>query len=366
DKSPEGDLFEEAARLGVRVVTVPNLHRAVRPLADLRAVVGLVRLFKRERPDIVHTHSSKAGLVGRLAARLAGVPAIAHTVHGWSFHDEMPRLVRRAVVVTERLAARWTSLIVVVGERDAEIGRVERIGHQASYALIRSGIEVAAYSTSPEARAKARSAFGIPEGVPLVGTVTRLSRQKDPTTLLTAVRLVVDVRPDVHCVIVGDGPLRSEVEAHVRELGLRSQVTLLGARDDVAALLPGFDAFVLSSRWEGLPRVVIEAMAAGVPVVATDVGGVAEAVDDGTSGLLVPVGDEHALAQAVLRVIGDPVLAADMGRAAETRVGEFDTSVMIDRLDRAYRELLARGGRRRPRRRRIARAVRRASGHDAA
>jgi glycosyltransferase involved in cell wall biosynthesis len=365
DLAPEGDLHEEAARLGVEVMTVPSLHRPVRPLTDLRAVVELVRLLRRERPDVVHTHSSKAGVIGRLAARLAGVPVIVHTVHGWSFHEGMGRLPRALAVAVERLAARVTSAMVVVADRDADIGRAARIARPDSYALVRSGVDLAAFRGAASQRAAARLALGVPEGVPLVGTITRLFPQKDPRTLLHAARRIVDARPDARVVVVGDGPLRDEVEALVDELGLRRNVTLLGSMTDVAALLPGFDVFLLSSRWEGLPRVVIEAMAVGVPVVSTDVGGVSEAVDDGITGLLAPAGDDGALAAAVLRILGEPGLAASLVDGAAARIDEFDAATMVEALDDLYTGLVT-GGRSRPRRVRMARAVRTASTHEAA
>lgn len=368
ERSPEGDLFDEAAAQGVRVVTVGRLRRAVRPVADVRAVADLVRLFRRERPDIVHTHSSKAGLLGRLAARIAGVPVVVHTVHGWSFHDGMSRVGRTVAVGLERVAARWTWPMVVVTEVDAEIGLAAGIGQPAQYALVRSAVDVGRLRLGGAAaggRRAARLALGIPEGVPVVGTVTRLCRQKDPETLLRAARLLAELRPDARLVIVGDGPLRSEVERRVDELGLAAQVTLLGRRSDVDRLLPAFDAFVLSSAWEGLPRVVVEAMAAGVPVVSTDVGGIAEAVEDGVSGLLVPSGDGVALANALLRVLADPALAARLRAEASRRVDEFDLGPMVDRLDDLYSGLLT-GVRSRPRRRRMADAARIESGHEAA
>lgn len=363
--SPEGDLFEEAHRRGVPVLTVPSLRRPIRPLADAKAVVELVRLFRRERPDIVHTHSSKAGLVGRLAARIAGVPVVVHTVHGWSFHEGMSPPARAVAVALERLAARWTWPLVVVCEIDAEIGVAAGIGNPAQYTVIRSAVDVDRLRRAAGSRASARAALGIPEGVPVAGTVTRLCQQKDPETLLRAARLAAELRPDTRFVVVGDGPLRPQVERLLDELELRDHVTLLGRRSDVDALLPGFDAFVLSSRWEGLPRVVVEAMAVGVPVVSTDVGGIAEAVEDQVSGLLVPPGDSVSLANALVRAFGEPGLGARLRATAATRVDEFDIGAMTDSLDDLYSGLLA-GSRNRPRRRRIATAVRTAAGHEAA
>ena len=363
--SPEGDLFEEATRRGVPVRIVPSLRRRIRPLADAKAVVELVRLFRRERPDIVHTHSSKAGLLGRLAARIAGVPVVVHTVHGWSFHDGMSPLARAVAVAMERVAARWTWPIVVVAEIDAEIGVAAGIGQPQQYVLVRSAVDVNRLRRAAGSRASARAALGIPEGVPVAGTVTRLCRQKDPETLVRAARLMAELQPDARLVVVGDGPLRPQVERLLDELELRDHVTLLGRRSDVEALLPGFDAFVLSSRWEGLPRVIVEAMAVGVPVVSTDVGGIAEAVEDQVSGLLVPPGDAVALANALVRVLGQPGLGARLRASAATRVDEFDVATMTERLDDLYAGLVT-GKRSRPRRRRIATAVRTASGHEAA
>ena len=365
ERSPEGDLFDEADRRGVPVVTVPSLRRRVRPVGDLRAVLELVRLFRRERPDIVHTHSSKAGLIGRLAARIGGVPVVVHTVHGWSFHEGMSPLAHAGAVALERLAARWTWPVVVVTEVDAEIGVAAGIGQPAQYALVRSAVDVRRLRQAADSRESARADLGIPEGVPVVGTVTRLCKQKDPETLLRAARLMAELRPDARLVVVGDGPLRPQVERLLDELDLRAHVSLLGRRSDVEALLPGFDAFVLSSRWEGLPRVVVEAMAAGVPVVSTDVGGIADAVEDQVSGLLVPSGDAVALANALVRLLSEPGLGARLAATAASRVDEFDIGTMGDRLDDLYTGLLV-GTRSRPRRLRMAPTVRAASGHEAA
>ena len=365
EQSPEGDLFEEAERRGVAVTVIPSLGRRVHPLRDARAVAELVRLFRRQRPDVVHTHSSKAGLLGRLAARLAGVPVVLHTVHGWSFHEGMSPAGRAVAAALERVAARWTWPLVVVAEVDAEIGLAAGIGQPHQYALVRSAVDVEELRASAGSRRAARAALRIREDVPVVGTVTRLCAQKDPETLLRAARLLAELRPDARLVVIGDGPLRPQVERRIDELGLRSHVTLLGRQSDVAALLPAFDAFVLSSRWEGLPRVILEAMAVGVPVVSTDVGGIAEVVEDQVSGLLVPAGDHVALGNALFRVLREPGLGSRLAEAASTSLDEFDVGRMVERLEELYAGLLG-AGRRRPRRLRMADAVRSDSGQEAA
>ena len=365
ESSPEGDLFNEARRLGARVVTVTALGRRISPRADLRAVVALVRLFRRERPDVVHTHSSKAGLVGRLAARLARVPVVVHTVHGWSFHDGMAPANRAAAVALERLAARWTDAIVVVADHDRVVGCAARIGRPDAYALARSGIDLRAYRAASGARAHARALVGVADGALVVGTVTRLCRQKDPGTLLRAARLLVDACPASRLIVVGDGPLRAECERLIDDLDLRRHVTLLGSRADVAQILPAFDVFALSSRWEGLPRVVLEAMAVGVPVVASAVGGVAEAVEHRVTGLLVEPGAPAALAEALALLLQDRALAAQLSDQASSRVEGFDAGAMVRQLESLYLDLLG-AGRSRPLRLRMPRPVSIASRHEAA
>lgn len=336
DLGPEGNLFEVARRQAVEVLTVPRLHRPMRPVADTLALVALFRLFLRERPTIVHTHSSKAGQLGRLAARLAGVPVVMHTVHGWSFHDGMHPAPRSAAVFVERLTARLTTSLVVVADRDRRTGVERRIGRPDQYTLVRSAIELDEYRPRPGATAAARRAIGLDAATPVVGTVTRFLPQKDPVTLVRAFALVAERVPGSRLVVVGDGPMRARVEALLAELGIQDRVTLLGPRTDVASILPAFDVFVSSSRWEGLPRVIVEAATAGVPVVATDVGGNAELLVHGESGMLVPAGDTEALAAAMTAVVSHKDLARSLRRMAMEAVAPFDISVMIRDLEALY------------------------------
>jgi glycosyltransferase involved in cell wall biosynthesis len=320
----------------LEVLTVSRLHRPMRPVGDTLALVALVRLFLRERPTIVHTHSSKAGQLGRLAARIAGVPVVMHTVHGWSFHDGMRPALRAAAVLVERLTARLTSSLIVVADRDRRTGVQRRIGRPDQYTLVRSAIELADYRPRPDAAAGARQAIGLDAAAPVVGTVTRFLPQKDPITLARAFAQVAERVPGSRLVVVGDGPMRARVEELLGGFGIRDRVTLLGARTDVAAILPAFDVFVSSSRWEGLPRVIVEAATAGLPVVATDVGGNSELLVHGESGMLVPAGDADALAAAVTAVLTDGELARSLRRAAMDVVAPFDVSVMARDLEALY------------------------------
>lgn len=336
----EGSLADEVRRRDIELLVVPSLRRAIRPHRDLAALWMLVALFRRERPTIVHTHSSKAGVLGRLAARIAGVPFVVHTVHGWSFNESTGRWGRRLAILLERALARMTDVLVVVTPRDADKGLRCGIGRRSQYRVVRSGLDLSEFRASAGRRARARGALGIPHDARVVGCVTRLAVQKDPLTMLRAWAEIAGAVPGVRFVIVGDGPLRREVEAELDRSGIAERTLLLGVRRDVAEVLASFDVFVLTSRWEGLPRAVIEAMAAGVPVVATDVDGVAEVIDDRLTGRLVPPGNAHAMASVILELFDDGDESEALAQRASARVATFDTVEMVGALRCVYEELL--------------------------
>jgi glycosyltransferase involved in cell wall biosynthesis len=336
----EGDLFAEAARAGVRVEVVDQLVRRISPARDAAAVWALYRLMRRERPSIVHTHSSKAGLLGRAAAIGAHTPAIVHTQHGWALQSQSRRAVWTGYRVAERTLARSTDRIVVVTDRDRATGLRHGIGRPEQYTIVRSGVDVAGLAGGPERRAGARARFGLPLEVPIIGAVTRLARVKDPETLIRAFALVHARRPAARLVLVGDGSLRGSCETLVAQLGLADRVVFAGVRRDVAEILPAFDVTALSSLDEGLPRTILESMATGVPVVATAVGGVPEVVIDDVTGLLVPRADPPALAQALRRVLDDPPLGHRLATSARDLLGGFDVSTMVRQTEVLYAELV--------------------------
>jgi glycosyltransferase involved in cell wall biosynthesis len=338
---PEGSLIEEVRARGVPLTIEPTLVREISPLKDMRALLVLYRTIRRGRYTVVHTHSSKAGILGRWAACFAGVPIIVHTVHGWGHHDRQHPLVRRLYVLLEQVTQPITDKLIVVSPRNIKKGLADGIAAPDKYITIRSGIELDRFrhpSRSPET---VRAELGIPLGAPVVGTVTRLSPQKAPLDFIEAAARVVERGANVHFVIVGDGPLRADVEARLAGLGLTEQVHLTGLRRDVPELMHSFDLFVLSSLWEGLPRVLPQAMAAGLPIVATAVDGNAEAVTDGVNGLLTPPGDPGAMADAILRLLEDQALSAQMGDAGRAGVGEFGARKMVSDIAALYEALLA-------------------------
>ena len=341
---PEGSLVSEARTCGVEPRLVASLRRQVNPLMDAIALLSLVRVFRRGQYDVVHTHSSKAGILARLAARIASVPVVVHTVHGWGFNDRQRPLVRNSYVSLERWCARFTDALITVTPRDAERGLSIGIGQPGLYTTIRSGIDIARFGASRQRREAVRAELGLAKSDRVVISVMRLSPQKAPLDLIDAVARLVREVPDARVVLVGDGPLRNAVETRRRELGLGKRLILTGIRRDVPELLSAADVLALSSLWEGLPRVIPQAMAAGLPVVATAIDGSAEAIVHGETGILVPPRDPAALGAALAALLRDPERARAMGEAGRARVVEFDICRMVDAIEGLYaRHLGVRG-----------------------
>ncbi len=342
---PEGSLIDETRQRGVPLTILDSLVRELSPAQDLRAVLALRGLMRRGAYDIVHTHSSKAGVLGRLAARSAGVPVIVHTVHGWSFHDRMSPARLRFYVALERLGAWACQAMIVVSPRDIAKGLAQGIGQLEDYVVIRSGIELSRFGHPAVPATETRRQWGIPDGAPVVISVTRLSPQKAPLDLIDAFALVAGANPEVRFLVVGDGPLRPEVEARLASLGIAHRVVLTGLRRDVPELLAAGDIFVLSSLWEGLPRVLPQAMATGLPIVCTAADGTGEAIADGENGFLVPRAEPAALAARVVELLADPELRRRLGAAGRRRAPAYGAQRMVADIDALYRRLLTTAGR---------------------
>ncbi len=325
-----GPLEDAAHVAGVRFVPLKHVRRAIAPVHDFLGLVELIWLFRRERPDIVHASSSKAGVLARLAAFIVRVPIRIFTVHGWAF-AAYGGLAGRLYLWADRLVRPVTTLVICVSRRERELGIGARTCASERSAVVHNAVDVRAFSVA--------ATRGEP---PQIISVGRFAYPKDYVTL---VRAMASVETDFRAILVGDGPDQSAVANEVRRLGLAPSVTLVGARGDVPELLAGADVFVLSSRSEGLPMSVLEAMAAGLPVVATDVGGVSELVLEGETGLLVPRGDTTALAQALELLLRDADMRRRMAASARARVErEFDlTSFQEAHVELYSRELERRG-----------------------
>jgi glycosyltransferase involved in cell wall biosynthesis len=323
-----GPLRAAAERAGARYVPLRHVRRPISPVHDALGLLELYRLCRRLRPQIVHANSSKAGILGRLAAWLARVPARIFTVHGWAFAAYTGR-ASTVYLVADRLMRPLTTRMVCVAENELRKGVAARTCDEAQTVVIRNAIDVRG---APRARPD--------EGAPVLLSVGRLKYPKDGAALLRAAALLGERAFELE--LVGDGPDLAELQALHGELGLDGRVRFAGGRDDVPDLLARSAVFVLSSRSEGLPISVLEAMAAGLPVVASDVGGLREQVVDGETGYLVPAGDPQALADALARLLDDPGLRRRLGDAGRARAEElFDLPAFREAHLRLYRSLLA-------------------------
>ena len=340
--SSDGWLAPHARRIpDLPVVLWPGLRREIHPLLDASTLFHLAAFIRRGRYQIVHTHSSKAGILGRWAAHLARTPVIVHTIHGFSFNAFQRPLVRWGCQALERLTAGITDGLIAVSQRDQNTGVRLGIGSASRYRLIRYGIEREAFRRSAGASATLRQALGLDPRRPVVGTIACLKPQKAPLDFVQACRLITQRVPGAQCLLIGDGVLRAQVEQWRSRLGLDESLRLLGWREDIAALLSTMDVFALASRWEGLPIACLEALAAGVPVVATDVGGTADVVTHGRNGLLVPVARPEALAQAVVSLLQNEDARQRMAHAARASLGEeYDVERMVAETERWYEQLL--------------------------
>ncbi len=310
-------------RAGVPAIECPALQRAAGPRGELPAIFALRRVIAAFRPDVVSTHSSKAGILGRLACAPGGPPCL-FTAHGWAFAEGVPERQRFAYRQIERALAPLAARIVCVSEHDRQLGIA---------AGISPGRLVTIHNGMPDIPAALRAAPGRGDPIRVVMTA-RFDRQKDHATLLRAAAPVAGLHLD----LVGDGPDLPAARDLANDLGLSERVRFLGHRDDVAAVLAHAHAFALVSHWEGFPRSTLEAMRAGLPAVVTDVGGSAEAIEDGLTGFVVPRENAARLEDRLRRVATDAALREQMGTAARLRYeAHFTFERMLDRTIEVYR-----------------------------
>lgn len=335
--APGGELLPEAAALkGVKVVAIPSLRRKINLFLDCKTLFLMYRLFKKEKPHIVHTHSSKAGILGRWAARLAGVKSILHTVHGWEFHQYQNKLKRWFYISIEKITAPFTDYFIAVTHHDIEKGLSCGIGSEHQYQLIRYGIDKKKFSV--HGNGSLRKQYGIGDTCFVVGMVACFKPQKAPLDFVFSAARAAQKIPDVKFVMVGDGCMRARITRLIHRLGVADKFMLLGWRRDIPSLLSSFDVVSLSSLWEGLPIVFLEAMASGKPIVATDICGNAELVKDNRNGFLVAPNNHESFSECIIRLYRDKALARQMGHAGRVSLnGEFDVAHMVSNTDALYR-----------------------------
>ncbi len=338
----EGDMTYLAEDCGIEPVFLPELGREIHWRKDIMALWKLFRLLRTRRPTIVHTHTAKAGMLGRLAAKLAGVPIVLHTFHGHVFHSYFSRSKTRCFLGIERWLAGFTDAVITLSPKqrqeilDYGIGRPEKVH------AIGLGLDLKSFVDSRALRGRLRRELQLSDDLPLVGIVARLVPVKGLSYFLQAAKLLVQDRPECIFVIVGDGELRETLERDVEKLGIRNNVRFLGFRRELPEIYADLDCAVLSSLNEGLPVALIEAMSSGKPVVATEVGGVGDLVQHGRTGLLVPPKDSAALAEAILRLLSlSREKRAEMGDAARRSVyPKYHISSLTTELEKLYNALL--------------------------
>jgi glycosyltransferase involved in cell wall biosynthesis len=334
---------ESARRRGCRLIDVPALDREPSPAGDLRALGTLTRLMRRDRPAIVHTHTSKAGFIGRLAARLARVPAVIHQPHGHIFYGYYGPARTALYVGLERLAARWSHRLIALTEREIEEHLALHIGARPQFVTIPSGVPTAELRARAPARAAARRALGLPAQAFVVAAVGRLVPVKGFDLLVQAMPALLSAVPGARAIVVGDGPEEATLASLAARLGVSAQVRLHGSSSEVVEVLAAADVLAAPSRNEGMGRSLVEAMALGVPVVGAAVGGIPSVVGDDEAGRLIPPDDVAALAAALIELGLDESVRGKLADVARDRAEAFSTSVADAKMVELYASLVREG-----------------------
>ena len=331
-----GELVSRAKKVKhLKLYDVPNLRREVSIINDIRAFLYLYKLIKKENFTIIHTHSSKAGFLGRVAAMLNKTPIVIHTIHGFAFHDYMNSFKKNIFIYLEKLSAKWTHGLVTVSNLNKK--KVVDLGIAPIKKLknIYSGIDLTLFIN--EKNDQFRKELNLDSNHLLLGSVGRLSNQKDPITMIEAFYIVIKRFPNAHLTLVGDGELRDEILIKIDQLQLNGRVHLTGNKNDPWKIYHSLDLFIMSSIYEGLGRSITEALSCGVPVVCTSVEGVPEIVRDNETGILVPPKDPGALATGIINSLNDMDNAKRMAEEGRKFVNEnFDVNKMVDDIDSLY------------------------------
>ena len=344
--APGGRLIPLVQENHMKVRAFKNMVQPLHPLKDTLTLLDLTAFFKRNFYHVVHTHNSKAGFLGRLAAKLAGVPVIVHTVHGFAFHDEEPLWRQVLFRNLERLGSHWCDKMIFISQPLIEWALKDHIVGEEKIAKIYSGIQLDQFCpVKSEEKNKIRNKWNLKQKDHVIGIVSKLWEGKGHGVLIEAFKLLKEKITDAKLVIVGEGHLYDELFRMVDTNGLRESVLFTGFQMDVSEIIATFDVAVLPSFFEGMGRVILEAMAMERLVVASRVGGIPDLIEQDVNGLLVRPGDVKELADALEKLLNDKRLARKMGREGRKRIKEqFSAHVMVQSIEKVYRELLSRKG----------------------
>ena len=336
----EGLLIQDALSIeGLTLKCSSFLERPINPLKDVLALIEIYRFIKTSKIDIVHTHSSKAGILGRLAAKLAKTRLILHTVHGWSFNNHQSFFCRNFYICLERFCAQFTDKLIVVSRHDKQKGLENHIGDEDRYILIRYGINSLEFGLKDQ---DIKKDLGINNNDLVVGMVSCLKPQKSPLDFIKLACLIYQNLPHIKFVLVGDGILRPEIERLIYKLNLEKQIILTGWRRDIPRILSIFDVFVLTSLWEGLPLSVLEAMASAKPVVVTHTGGISEVISEAKTGFLVQIHHINKMAEKIISLLKDENLRKQIGQNAKDSLdSDYRVESMVGYTDNLYWDLIS-------------------------
>ncbi len=344
---PEGSLMERAKSYGYRVIVVDEMLRSILPVKDFQTYQRLIQLLGQLKPDVVHTHSSKAGIIGRWAAHRAKIPVIVHTIHGLAFTASTSRVANTVYRILERQAAPLTTRIVCVADAMRDQSLAADIGTRQQYMTVYSGMETAPFLNPPATREDVRASLGLRDEHVAVGTIARLFDLKGHDDLLDLAPDLCDQYPNLRFLWIGDGRLRGTLERRIAEMGLRDNFILTGLVNPsrIPELANAMDILVHPSRREGLARAIVQGQLARCPVIAYDIDGNREGLIDGQTGFIVPPFDRGMLLDRLQQLLDDPAKRAAMGDAGRKfALGRFDAKVMVDALENVYRDALAAQG----------------------
>lgn len=340
--SPKGILRPEFQNLeNIKTIFSPFLKRPINPLYDILAFIHIYYIYRRDKYHIVHTHSSKAGIIGRLAAWLARTPVIVHTVHGWSFNEYQNLIIKRLFILLERVTAVFTTKIICVSKQDIQTGIKYNIASENKFIFIKYGIPLLGFRKTATDSVRKRKELGINDNGPVVGMISCLKPQKSPLDYIKAAVAIHKKIPDVNFLLVGDGVLREKCKELLTTTPLNGRFIFTGWRRDIPEILDILDIMVLTSKWEGMPIAVIEALCKGCPVVATDAGGTRELIKDGISGYLTKPGSHHEIASRIGEVLENPERLNVMKKEAFLSIDDsFSVDRMINEVEALYRSLI--------------------------
>jgi glycosyltransferase involved in cell wall biosynthesis len=333
----DSEIIEDIRKKGINILVEKALKRNISPINDLKALYKITKLLSNSQYQIVHTHTSKAGFIGRIAAKLAGVPVIIHTLHGLSFHEFMPKWQKYLYISMEKIVGKFTDLFISVGKNIKEKSISVGIGDAKNYVTIYSGMNLSKFENVNINLKKLKMDLGISIDAPIIGTVVRLEPRKGPQYFVDVIAKIQKKYSDIIAIIVGEGSYKSELERKIRKLKLEKNIILTGYRQDIAEVISLIDVVCLTSLWEGIPRVLIQGAKLGKPLVAFDIDGNSEVIKNGINGYIIPALDIDQFAIKTLQIIRNKKLKCKMSIESKKIIDQkWDKNYMAQKIQEQY------------------------------